>query len=235
MAIYSRPVSVDAFKGSVGGVTFQKAGPSSSVRMRRAPRNIRTVGTSKSRNVFTHVRSNYRTLSSGEKSGWDSESANYPRTNSLGEVYTVSGTDLFTRLNKPLVSAGIAFNPVASSPVSFPSFTLNGLEMSTEISVVLFDFASGNVVPANFAYIIRLSAQLTASPSSLEGVTLFQSSIFFEGTDMNSTDTGTGWFEKFGIDTPVIGNVLVGRVDIMSTLSGEIEIGTPLVGDIIFS
>lgn len=207
MAIYSRPTGVDAFKGSNGGVTFQVAGSSSSVRQRRVPRNIRTVSTSKSRNAFTHVRSQWRTVSASLQSEWNDVSSLYPRTNSLGVVYTVPGTTLFTRLNKPLVDLGIPFVDQAEAPAVFPdpSIVLTAMEVTpVDIAFELSPLA----VPADFLYIISASNALLSEPSNLDNIQVYQSHVFDEGEDTN-TNAGAGWESKFGDNQNVAGQFVV--------------------------
>jgi hypothetical protein len=235
MAIYSRPEGVDAFKGSSGGVTFQVAGPSSSVRQRRIPRNVRTASNSISRNQFHGVANHWRTLSTGQQSDWATSAPDFPRTNSLGVEYTVPAWTLWNRLNKPLISAGLPVNENSPSPVTFPTLVTSGFELSTEVTEVRWSWDQGGVVPDDFAYIIYLSAQLPSPPSDFDTITLFHSSTFLEGTNMNDRDVGEGWFSKFGTDTAVVGNYLIGRVDIMSMITGEVLIRDRELGTIIFS
>lgn len=221
MAIYSRPMGVDAFKGSTGGVTFQVAGASSSVRQRRVPRNIRTVSTSKSRNAFAHIRSNWRTLSAGEKTSYDSVTSEYPRTNSLGVVYTVQATTLFTRLNKPLVDRGYNFNTSGSSPVAFPVPSIVSTFMEVSPVDIGFELSPTNV-PTGYNYTVSASALFDYAPSDLDSVQVFVSHSVDAGGS-TAINWGAGWSSKFGDNSSYNGKFVVLALSQLDLSTGEIQ------------
>jgi hypothetical protein len=190
---------VDPFKGSAGGVTFQVAGPSSAVRMRRIPRNYRTVTSSASRVAFTHVRSSYRNLDAGQVIEWNDIAVDYPRTNSLGIEYTTSGTNVFSRLNKVRVQQGLAIEGDATPPASFPSPTIVTVAMEITPNDLIFELDPLNV-PADYNYVISASAPLVTPPSNPTNVTVYDSHIF-EQTDSTATNAVAGWSVKFGVNS----------------------------------
>lgn len=114
MAIYSLPGSANRIAGSRRGATFQKAGTNFIIRKRAVPVQKRTSTQSRSKSLLGSTSQRWRTLSSGDQSTWKTEAPNYPRTDSLGNMYTFNGSNMQVGSNMNLELTGNS--PIASPP-----------------------------------------------------------------------------------------------------------------------
>lgn len=206
-------------KGSQAGNTFQRSGNSFSIRSRKKPRFQRTARTSLSRNAFHYVQSNYRNLSSGDKTSWSNQVANFGRTNSLGIPYDLEPIQLFDSQNKVRVDFQLTIEDTAQAPVVFPNPSID--------SVLLFAAtpeAFVNVipveVPANFVYNVFLSEKLLSPPVNQESQTFYLMASFDEGTDSDIFFTDR-WVEKFGITPQDVGKYQVFKLEIFHRPTGQ--------------
>jgi len=94
MAKYILAMSSDRPSGSKGGATFQRAGSTFVIRKRNVPVQKKSPEQSASQNTFSSVQQNWRELSPEQKDTFESQAINYPRTNSLGDEYILSGQQL---------------------------------------------------------------------------------------------------------------------------------------------
>lgn len=207
------------FRGSQGGNTFQRSGKSFSIRSRKKPRFQRTPRTSQSRNNFHHVQSNWRGLSSGDKTSWSDQVANFGRTNSLGIPYELEPIQLFESHNKVLVDSQLSIVETAQAPVSFPNPNLDSL---------LFTASPGNAtvdtdplfVPADFRfryYVSGLFPEPSVDPNEVDFTFMLDVD---EGVN-SDINWFSIWENQFGITAADAGRWLVFRMDILSKLTGQ--------------
>lgn len=145
MAIYLLQMSVPQPIGSVGGLTFQRCGRNLAIRKRNTPVQKRSAKQSVSKNRFEHVQTSYRFISGPGKTSFNSEAPNYPRNNSFGVPYNISGLNLFTSSNINLGNAGTAEITTMPAVVSPPSFTVVNFVLSQGLSSGGVITSPGNV------------------------------------------------------------------------------------------
>lgn len=159
MGKYILAVDVDRFHGSRGGSTFQKCGQVFSIRKRNTPVQKRSASQSRVKSTFNVVRKNYKTLSAPDKATFESEASNYPRTDSLGNVYFLHGNILHASSNLNLAGAGLPFIPSIPSPASFTPFTVTLFAMDIATGDVNVSLSLGNV-PADQTLQVFMSRPL---------------------------------------------------------------------------
>jgi hypothetical protein len=91
---------VEEVSGTVGGVTFARVKDQKAVRGWRAPTNKRRTLQINRRQDFAASSSRwFETLTTVQRTGWDTYAATRTFTNSLGEDYTISGFNTYVQLN----------------------------------------------------------------------------------------------------------------------------------------
>lgn len=110
MAIIKLGTAIVGIRGTIGGATYSanKAGPY--VKAWGRGSNPRTEPQSAQRGRIAQWAQNWKNLTSGQQSDWDTYAADpgQEKTNSLGEPYYVSGFNWYVALNTNLEQAGAA-------------------------------------------------------------------------------------------------------------------------------
>lgn len=231
MAKYILPVAVDRFKGSRGGSVFQKTGRVFSIRKRSAPTQKRTAKKQASMNRMGSIQTQYRDLTNTEKSTFPPETVNYPRTNSLGETYEMTGPQLYSSSNNNARIAGTP--PITSmpSPVVFPSFSF--LDAQAEvISRLSTSVTSPIVVPAGFTLLIDWSQPVPVeiSTDSITWRNIFQVQAGTQTDDENWYDQAE---QAFGDLSNRIGWIYYQRGTLLSVDTGQRGIPFVIIGNIL--
>jgi hypothetical protein len=121
MAIYKLQPLVDRIAGSRKGITFQKAGTNFIIRNRTIIVQKRTPSQSYVKSLLASRAQFFRTLNPGQRNSFVSKAPLYPRTDSLGNIYTFGGLQLQVFVN---VNAEILGDPpllIAKNPVVYPN------------------------------------------------------------------------------------------------------------------
>lgn len=163
MAIYTLAPMEDRPLGSLEGATFQKCGVQFGIRKRNVPVQKRSARQSAVKNKFDHVQKNWKNLTSGNQTQWQDEAPNYTRTNSLGNPYNISGSNLQASSNINLLNAAESelAEPANASAIGTPTFGSYATNATLTIFRIFFDT---QIVPAGYAYKIYMS-----TPQRIEG------------------------------------------------------------------
>lgn len=207
-------------RGSSKGNVFQKSGKSFSIRSRIPPLKRRNTRSSHSRNSFTHVRSNYKNLSSGEKSAFDTNSPLFPRVDSIGRSYNLSGTNLFSSQNIGLATENEPLNFTSAIPVSPPSLISVTIEAFASISEFNMLFGLGSI-PSDWIFRYFMTAMLSPGEiaSNQNPFVLLASKFETDNPDINLYDA---WIAHFGNNLSLVGNRVVFRLDNLHIPSGQV-------------
>lgn len=126
MAKYILTFGTDRPTGSRGGSTFQKAGVTYVIRKRNVPIQKKSPEQSQSKSAFASIAQNWRKLTAEEKQSFADEVNNYPRVNSLGDTYFLTGQQLQQSSNQnlnnnalPQIQSLPAANPIPSITDAF--------------------------------------------------------------------------------------------------------------------
>lgn len=148
MAIYKLAEDVDQFAGSIDGATFQKCCMVFALRSRKMPLKKHTAKTTRVRNRFGSFASQWRNRSGSQKTSFNSRTSLYPRENSFGDSYEVTGQNLYVSSN---IRAGYinmgAINDLAN-PLALPISTPGSVSYDISSGVALFTISPVNV-PSN--------------------------------------------------------------------------------------
>jgi hypothetical protein len=191
MGKYILAFSTDRPTGSIGGSTFQRSGKVFAIRKRNVPVQKKTPKQSEVKNKFDHVQKNWKNLSLAEQQTFTDEATNYPRLDSLGNPYTLLGSNLQASSNLNLLAAGeseITSIP-PPSPIPVPVFTSYAFNPSGFFFAINFVPV---IVPAGYSLNIYIgpTTQANGEEPSIKSMKLIK--VFGPGVN-NSVDFSSEW------------------------------------------
>lgn len=211
----TRAVFTATIAGSEGGATFQKSGKVFSIRSRKVPIDKKSPGQSRSKNRFESVQGNWRLLDGTEQTSFENNTANFLRTDSLGNTYELTGQQLQSSANNNADANNIPRISTMTSPVVYPAFTLDTIAL--DVSLFAMDIVTNPVpVPAGFA--LRLFVTRPLSPGNQAQT----NDYFLIGTVQAGIDTDSiNWYSNyvalFGLPDSLVGSNIHVRATYIST------------------
>jgi len=159
MAIYTKPVLQPRILGSRTGATFQRTANGFVIRKRVIPVDKKSDIQTTKRNSLASIQSNHKNLSAPDLTTWINEAPNYPRTNSLGAGYNLSGPQLYTSSNRNLEESELAGINSIPAATAFPVINSSSNGVFVYVPSALFS-TSPNIIPAGYHQIIYASQAL---------------------------------------------------------------------------
>lgn len=132
MAVYTKPLGAERIAGSRKGATFTRTANGYIIRKRYMPKTSRNVRTTKNRARFLASVQNYRNLSAGGRQSFRTQAPNFQRTNSLGEVYSLTPIQLAASQSFNWLENDGELPPLATGPQLVQGFELAGSGWSIE-------------------------------------------------------------------------------------------------------
>lgn len=221
MAIYTKPIGEPRILGSREGATFQRAANGFLIRKRAVPVQKRTARQSESKQLLATTSQHWRTLSAAEQDTWNTEQENYPRNNSLGDEYFLTGPQLQTSSNINLQ------NTEQSTIDSIPAFetpepiAFDDLFINLTTDLLQFSTDPFNV-PADRSY------KYFFSPIYQPGVTSANTADYFfiailQAGESTLSNLYAAYIAKFTEINIAVGNIFYGRVETYNNNTGQRE------------
>jgi len=116
-------LGITNMSGSSAGTTYSHNRGGSYTRVRKVPVNPQTGAQTLVRNKFGALSAGWKLLTAAQRSGWNSATALFPRHNSLGNAFSLSGINLYKSLNQNLYNAGQATISAVPVPVGATNVT----------------------------------------------------------------------------------------------------------------
>jgi hypothetical protein len=166
MGKYILVFGTDRPLGSLGGATFQRSGQVFAIRKRNVPVQKRSPRQSAVKNKFDHVQKNWKNLTSGNQTQWEDEAPNYTRTNSLGDPYDISGSNLQASSNINLLNS---VEPELAEPANYsgigaPAYGADATAFNSQIiSISTFP----QIVPAGSSMQMWMSKPNIGNPGQI--------------------------------------------------------------------
>lgn len=147
MAKYILVFGTDRPLGSLGGATFQRSGQVFAIRKRNVPVQKRSAAQSQVKNKFDAMQKNWKNLTSGNQTQWSDEAPNYTRTNSIGDTYDISGSNLQASSNINLLNSAepTLAEPVNYSGIGSPAYGGDGTAFNSQIISI---YSNPQIIPA---------------------------------------------------------------------------------------
>lgn len=228
MAIYTLQPSIDQPIGSSGGITFQRSGTSFAIRNRAKPVLKRTPAQTVVRNKFESVSQHWRTLNGTQKGTFSTEAPNYPRTNSLGDPYTLSANNLQNSSNQMLVTKGVTRINSIPSAQAFTPLVFNQFAVDTGVPEIFFNFTPA-IVPANESRAVFLSMAFLPGAQTIPNEAYLLIHTFTAGQD-SSINLYNFWAALFPDTNFTTGNQMFGKI--LQVLNTTGQIGTTATANV---
>lgn len=219
MAIYILAPSTDRPLGADGGSVFQRSGNSFAIRKRAKPVMKRTEKSTAVRNRFESVSSTWRTFSGTDQDTWSDEAPNYPRTNSLGDSYDLTGFNLQMGSNINRIGLGLA--PISAIPAgnACPVYVAQLIDADNSLLQVVF-IIDPDPVPAGFY--LNVFASAPVSP----GVTFIniEAMKFVTRFDPSTTTIQNRYTEYSAVHGPapyIVGNKIFVAMQMIEAATGQ--------------
>lgn len=152
--------------GSVAGVTSSRNRYGQYRRTRAIPVNPNSQAQQLVRGRLNELSTQWRSLEQAIRDSWTSAAQSFPRTDSLGQTYYLTGAQLFISMNLLNMASGQA--TITAPPVSNPDFSPNILtSLVAEVAAGAWD----NLTLVNVAnnndnqYLVLASAPISAGRS----------------------------------------------------------------------
>lgn len=126
MAIYTKPESIVRRKGSTGGATFTRTANGFIIRKRYVPKQPRSIIQKSNRIKFTSASQHFRSLNNTQRTSFAVSANQFPRYDSLGNLYYLNGQQQNIMLNQNLVLVGLSKRNTGVAPFAFPPFFIAG-------------------------------------------------------------------------------------------------------------
>lgn len=212
---------VTDIRNKVGGSVFSKNRAGAYVRNKVTPVNPSTVAQGNSRSRFTGFSQGWRGLTSGQQSQWRDATSSFPKTDQFGNIYYLSGAQLYQSLNNSLKVVGasaITAPPVPSSVEAVTSATLTMTKGTPSASLAF----APSPVPANTAFMIY------ATPGVSPGVSFVKNQYRLIGVissaDTTPEDILSAYTAKYGL-VPAAGQRVYIKLVPVNTVTGQQGIG----------
>lgn len=205
-------------RGSLGGATFQKIGTSFAIRHRAVPVQKRSPRQSVQKARFQALQSFWRSLDAMQKDTFRDQAINYPRTDSLGNVYTISGINMQQSSNTNLSNAGRVIQSSISAPVSYPDFSVEDNDINVSIEGMAVPITP-SVVPSGFDLFVYVTRPL--SPGQLSANEIFKLlAVIPEGVDTSALNFWATYLSIWGDPTDQVGNLFFTAHQLMALSNG---------------
>lgn len=190
----ARPsIAFDAFAGTAKDVTARKVGGRTVLSVRAKQPPTVTPAQAISRNRLSTISRSYKTLPAEEMDRWIQLAKNYNASSSLGKGATLTGHNLFVRLNSNLVMVGSAARTTA--PVGLdnvPPVQIGAMYVNS--SAVLIE--NVNEVDDDLKMVVKMSDAQSVGVSSAWSKTVVVSSS--EETDWGELDLTEAFADILG-------------------------------------
>lgn len=219
MARYSKPIDVDRLNRSRGGSVFTRSGSNFTIRSRRIPRVKWSVKQARAYSKFAALSTQFRSLTSGNRTEWTNAAPSFTRVNSLGVPYTFNGLNMQIGSNANLTNANLAklaepLNDTPSATLAADTISISWVGNTMQIS------ATGVVVPAGEVWQLFLSQPVTNIPAL---PSLTDCRLMYNATEgVNTLSQIMPLYDQVfpGISKPA-GSIVYGTFRRLSTQNGQ--------------
>jgi len=212
---------VTEIAGKVGGSIFSRNRGGAYVKNRVIPSNPKTPAQNAVRSAFGSIAQSWRSLTKGQRAAWNSATANYQIVDSLGDIRTLSGAQLFQQLNLNLNAVDVRTLLSPAQPQGAPNNEFDIASMTSEdFSIETTKIADGSLI------------EVFATPSLSPGVSnvsnqLRKIGVFTVQDVVPTLSIGEAYTAKFGdlVDGSTVGvslrsvNSITGEASTKNTLT----------------
>lgn len=200
MAIIQFGDIITGMRGKVGGALYGNSPAGFTKRNKPVPIQPISAARTSVRSRFSYLQGLWKTLTDAQRTAWQAATINFPRVNSLGITYYLTGINLFCYCNMGQLYIGqpVILDPPA--PWSFEEYSY-GVQ---SISVGSMDFEYNFIFTAS----LGLAFDTWATPSISPGISSPRNNFIRLGS---YPDTTTMPYNIWGLYVAKIGVPLIGQ------------------------
>jgi len=212
--LFSGVAGVD-IRGKLNGSVFSKNKGGAYVRTKVTPVNPQTTSQQNARNRLSTNSQAWRDLTESQRQGWIDAAPNFPYSDIYGNSKSLSGFQLYVKLNTNLALIGEAAIAAAPSPVAIPQLELASVAADDSANTVII--TGTTPVPADFAMVVMATPNVTPGKSFVKNLFRFISAEPAAAT--SPFDVSAEYTPVFG--DPVTGNKIFVKAFYISTITGQ--------------
>lgn len=206
-------------RGKLNGTVFSRNRGGSYTRTKSSPTNPATIYQQNQRSVLAAYSSAWRGLSQAQRDSWIAGASNFPYTDIFGSVKSLSGQQLYAKLNIMLVNTGNAAITTCPTPVSVPQVSITAAAAAAGAGTMTVTI-SPTTIPAGYSLQIWATTQL--SPGIAFATNKFRLLGKFTVT-AGAANIASAYISRFGSLTA--GKKIFYRVVFVSNTTGQVGIG----------
>lgn len=208
---------ITEMRGKMGGNVFSRNGSCAYVKKLTIPTNPQTIKQLAVRGIFSNISAAWDATNVIARLRWNLEAALIPFTNSVGDVFYLSGKGLFQKCCGNLVNVGESILTDCPDEFTVPD-TPSEFSFLPVVSGPAFSFTSGDaVVPADRIYIVDSTIQV--SPGLTNANSLFKRIAYVdEAAPFDAVDFIASYQAVFGGFT--VGQQIQCRIASINKLNG---------------
>lgn len=201
-------------RGKIGGHVASKNRSGSYFRTKVSPVNPQSAAQLAVRAIFTLLSQAWRSLTAAQIAAWNACVDNFKGSDVFGDIKTLSGMNIYMRLNGNLQNVGAA--TIAVPPASLDSPEGSEITGVSDASAMTVTITSGAVVPADTVRVIELTPPISNGVSFVKNLFRVVKNVPAAGTA--AQNVWADYVLKYG--APVAGQKIVARQKDVSTLTG---------------
>lgn len=149
-------------RGKIGGNVAARNASGSYLRKNTAPIQPDSPAQQAVKGIFGAIANAWRNLTQAQRDGWNQASPDFPQTNSLGQVFFLTGNQLYAKFNNSLQQLGLA--GIDDAPAPGDIYTSSSLDVSASASAATpaMDVTIDGAVPAGQEVAIFVTPPLSA-------------------------------------------------------------------------
>lgn len=109
-------IGITEMAGKIGGNVLARNASGSYSRKNTAPVQPNSPAQAAVKGIFASIANAWRDLTEAQRNGWEQAAPDFPQTNSLGQVFFLTGQQLYNKFNNSLQQLGLAGIDDAPAP-----------------------------------------------------------------------------------------------------------------------
>lgn len=215
---------VSGMRGSIAGTVFSVNANGAYTRNRGAVSNRNTQFQQAARASLATVSGLWRSLTVEEQQSWAAAVSGYTYVDSLGITSTLTGFQLFQKLNQSLFNIGAATISVAPAPITLPTLNVGGTEFDISGSTIrttsVFADSGNGIVPAGCVVLLEMTRPLSAGVTAPKRPDFKTILIQPETDDIGVAALIPRYEELYGA-FPTLTATVYARYTVISTVTGQ--------------
>ncbi len=186
-------IVVDA-RNKIGGHVASKNKYGSYFRTKVTPSNPQTSYQMLIRNRLTSISQAWKGLTAAQRTAWNAATQDFKKTDIFGDLQTLSGIALFSKLNNNLLTIGESMLTSPPVPATVGAFTSLSLAVDGTSETVTVTFSPS--IPADSK--VKLFATAPQSPGKNFVKSEFRLIKVLASTDSSPLDVSSDYIARFG-------------------------------------